>query len=84
MPANGQQQPQKQAAQQQQVTPSRLPQQSQQQLTQYRQHGDQEQRTKPRNTSLIKSRFLALKSLGGHIKPLPSAPADMSPWQNRW
>jgi hypothetical protein len=33
---------------------------------------------------LKKSRFLIFKSLGGHIKPLPSAPADMSPWQNRW
>jgi hypothetical protein len=33
---------------------------------------------------LKKSRFLILKSLGGHIKPLPSVPADMSPWQNRW
>ena len=82
IPANGQQQPQQQAAQQQQVAPDRLPQQPQQQLTPYRQHGDQGQRAKPRDTSLKKSRFLILKSLGGHIKPLPSVPADMYPWQN--
>jgi hypothetical protein len=82
--ANGQQLPQQQGPQQQPVAPDRLPPQPQQQLTQYRQRGDQGQRAKPRNTSLKKSRFLILKSLGGHIKPLPSAPADVSPRQYRW
>ena len=82
MPANGQQQSQQQVAQQQQVARDRLPPQPQQ-LTQYHQHEDQGQRAKPRNTSLKKSRLLILKSLGRHIKPLPSAPADVYPWQNR-
>jgi len=82
IPAKGQQQPQQQAAQQQQVAPDRLPQQ--QQLTQYRQHWDQGQRAKPRNTPLKKRGFLILKSVGGHIKPLPSAPEGISPWLNRW
>ena len=83
IPAKGQQEPQQQAAQQQQVAPEGLPQQPQQQLTQYRQHVDQGQRAEPRDTSLKKRCFLILKSLGGHIKPLPSAPADMSTWQKR-
>ena len=83
MPANGQPQPQQQAAQQQPVAPDRLPQQPQQQLTQYRQQGDQGQRAEPLNTSLKKKCFLLLKSLGGHIKPLASIPVDMSPWQKR-
>jgi hypothetical protein len=82
MLANGQQPPQQQASQR--VVPDHIPQQPQHQLTPYRQHGDQGQRTKPRNASLKKSCSLILKSLGGHIKPLPSAPADMSSWQNRW
>jgi hypothetical protein len=83
IPANGQQQLQQQAAQQQEVAPDRLPRQPQQQLTQYRQHGEQGLRAEPRNISVKKSRFLVLKSLGGHIKPLPLVPANMSPWQNR-
>ena len=83
IPANGQPPPQQQAAQQQQVAPGRLPQQPQQQLTPYRQHGDQGQRAEPRDTSLKKSRFLILKSLERHIKPLASVPAYMSPWQKR-
>jgi len=82
MPANGQQQPQ-QAAQQQEVAPDRLPQQPQQPLTQYRQHWDQGQRAEPRDTSLKRRCFLILKSVGGHIKPLPSARANMSTWQKR-
>jgi hypothetical protein len=84
IPANGQQPPQPEAAQQQEVAPDRLPPQPQPQLAPYRQPGDQGQRAKPRNTSLKKSRFLILKSPGRHIKPLPSVPADMSPWQNCW
>jgi hypothetical protein len=82
--ANGQQPPRQQAAQQQQVAPDRLPQQPQQQLTPYPQHLDQGQPVKARDTSLKKSRFLILKSVGGHIKPLPSVAAGMYPWQNRW
>ena len=84
IPANGQQQPQQQAAQQQEVAPDRLPQQPQQQLTQYRQHGDQGQRAEPRDTSLKKSCFLILKSLGGHIKPLAFSPSRYVPVAKTW
>ena len=83
MPANGQQQSQQQVAQQQQVARDRLPQQSPQQLTPFGQQGDQGQSAELRDTTLKKSRFHILKSLGRHIKPLPSAPADVYPWQNR-
>jgi len=79
MPANGQQQSQQQVAQQQQVARDRLPQQSPQQLTPFGQQGDQGQSAELRDTTLKK----ILKSLGRHIKPLPSAPADVYPWQNR-
>ena len=77
----GQQQAQQQAAQPQEVASDRLPQQPQQQVALYHQHGDQGQRADPRNTSLKEKCFLLLKSLGGHIKPLPPIPEDMSPWQ---
>ena len=77
------QQPQQQAVQLQQVAPERLRQQPQPQLTQYRHPGDQGRRAEPRVTPLKKRCFHILKSLGGHIKPLPSASADMSPWQKR-
>jgi hypothetical protein len=78
-PANGQ--PQPQAAPQQAVLQDRLLPPPQPQLTPYRPYGDQGQRVEPGHTSLKKSRFLFLKSLGGHIKPLASVPADMSPWE---
>jgi len=81
--AKSQQQAPQPAAQQQEGALDRLPQQPQQQLTQYHQHGDQGQRAKPRDASSKKSRFLFLKSLGGHIKPLPSAQVDMYTWQKR-
>ena len=84
IPTHGQQPPQQQVAQQQEVAPERLRQQPQPQLTQYRHHGDQGRRAEPRVTPLKKRCFHILKSLGGHIKPLPSASADMSPWQKRW
>ena len=84
IPANGEQQPQQPAAQQQQVARDRLPQQPPRQLTPYRQHGGQGQRAKPRNRSLKKTSLIILKSLGGHIHPLPSAMADMYPWENSW
>jgi hypothetical protein len=77
------QQPQQQAVQLQQVAPERLRQQPQPQLTQYRQPVDLGQRADRRVTPLKKRCFHILKSLGGHIKPLPSASADMSPWQKR-
>jgi hypothetical protein len=83
IPANGQQPPQQRAAQEQRVVPDRLPQQPQQQLTQYRQHVNLGQRAELRHTSRKKKCFLILESLGGHIKPLASVPADMSPRQKR-
>jgi hypothetical protein len=76
----GQQPPRQQAAQEQQVAPDRLPQQPQQQPTQYRQHRDQGQRADPRGTPLKKKCSLILKSLGGHIKPLPSALTNCCRW----
>ena len=83
MPANVQQPPQQKAAQQQQVAPDLLPQQPQQRITPYPQHRDEGQPAEPRHQSLKKRCFLILKSLGGHIKPLPSVPADAYSWQNR-
>jgi hypothetical protein len=63
------------------VAPDRLPQQPQQHLTPYPQHRDQGQPAEPRDTSLKKRCLLILKSVGAHIQPLPSAPADMYPWE---
>jgi hypothetical protein len=73
LPANGQQPSQQQAFQPQKVASDRLARQPQ--LTSDRPPEDQGQRAKPRNSFWKKSRFLILKSLEGHVKPLNQVPA---------
>lgn len=84
IPTNGQQPPQQPATQLQPMPRDPLPREAQPQLARYRQHVDQGQRAKPQNASLKKSSFLILKSVGRHIKPLPSVSIEMPSWQNRW
>jgi hypothetical protein len=60
------------------VAPDRLPQRPQQHLTPNPHHRDPGQPAEPRDSSLKKRCFLILKSLGGHITPLATVPANMS------